>query len=100
LVVGYYGVIHAIEETKKMGLTILWLECDSALVYVAFTARTKIHWILCNRWNTSFDYCGKIRIRISYIFHEGNACADKLANLGFINMEQFHWYNRLPSVFS
>jgi len=47
--------------------------------------------------NTCLDYCGKIRFRISHIFHEGNACADQLANLGFIHRKQFHWYNRLPS---
>jgi len=39
----------------------------------------------------------KIRFRVTYIFREGNACADKLANLGFIHRESFHWYNRLPS---
>jgi len=32
-----------------------------------------------------------------YIFREGNACADKLVNLGFIHRESFHRYNRFPS---
>ena len=32
-----------------------------------------------------------------YIFREGNACADKLANLGFIHRKSFHWYNRLSA---
>jgi len=40
---------------------------------------------------------GKIKFRVIHIFLEGNACADKLANLGFIHRESFHWYNRLPS---
>ena len=31
------------------------------------------------------------------IFCEGNVCADKLSNLGFIHRKSFHWYNRLPS---
>jgi len=31
-----------------------------------------------------------IRFRVSRIFHEGNACADKLANLGFTHREYFH----------
>jgi len=43
-----YGVIHAIEKTQKMRLTNVWLECDSALVYVAFTARTSVSWMFRN----------------------------------------------------
>jgi len=35
--------------------------------------------------------------RVTYIFREGNACADKLANLEFIHREPFHWYNKLLS---
>jgi len=34
---------------------------------------------------------------ITHIFREGDACADKLTNLGFIHRESFHWYNRLSS---
>ena len=73
-----------------MGLTNVWLECDFSLVCAAFTARTNVPF-------TCFNYCGKIRFRVTHIFREGNACADKLANLGFIHKESFHWYNRLPS---
>jgi len=29
VVVEFYGVIHAMEEPQKMGLTNVWLECDS-----------------------------------------------------------------------
>jgi len=59
LVIEFYGVIHVIEEAKKMGLTSLWLECDFVLVCAAFTTKTKVHWILRNRWNTCLDYCEK-----------------------------------------
>jgi len=45
LVAEFYGVIHAMEEAQKMGLTSVWLECDSALVCDAFTARTNVPWI-------------------------------------------------------
>jgi len=38
----FYVVIHAMEEAQKVGLTNVWLECNSALVCVAFTARTNI----------------------------------------------------------
>jgi len=30
------------EEAQKMGLTNVWLECDSVLVCVAFTVRTNV----------------------------------------------------------
>jgi len=49
LVAEFYGVIHAMEEAQKMELTNVWLECDSALVCDAFTARTNVPWMLCNR---------------------------------------------------
>jgi len=97
LVVEFYGVIHAIEQAQKMSVNTLWLECDFSLVCVVFTARTNIPWMLCNRWNTCLNYCGKIKFRVSYIFREGNVCPDKFANLDFIHREYFHWYNRLPS---
>ena len=51
LVAEFYGVIHAMEEAQKMGLTNVWLECDSALVCAAFNARTNVPWMLRNRWN-------------------------------------------------
>jgi len=34
---------------------------------------------------------------ITYIFCEGNVCADKLTNLRFIHRESFYWYNKLLS---
>ena len=61
LVIEFYGVIHAIKEAKTIGFTCLWLECDSALVCVAFTARTNVPWILHNRWNNCLNYCEKTR---------------------------------------
>ena len=50
-----------------------------------------------SRWNTCLNDHRKIRFRVTHIFREGNVYADKLANLGFIHRESFHWYNRLPS---
>jgi len=97
LVVGFYGVIHAMEEAQKMGLTNVWLECDSALVCATFTVRTNVPWMFRNRWNNSPNYCGKIRFMVTHIFREGNTCADKLVNLGFIDRESFHWFNKLSS---
>jgi len=56
LVAEFYGIIHAMEETQKMGLSNEWLKCDFALVCVAFTARTNVPWMLCNRLNTCLNY--------------------------------------------
>jgi len=52
LVVEFYGVIHAIEEAKKMDFPCLWLECDFVLVCASFTIRAIFPWSLRNRWNT------------------------------------------------
>ena len=57
MVVEFYGAIHALEEAQKVVLTNVWLECDSALVCVAFTAKTNVLWMLHNRWNTCLNYC-------------------------------------------
>jgi len=81
MVAEFYGVIHAMEEAQKMGLTNVWLECDFTLVCATFTVRTNVSWMLRNRLNTCLNYYGKIRFRVTHIFREGNACADKLANL-------------------
>jgi len=97
MVAEFYGVIHAMEEAQNMLLTNVWFECDSALVCIAFTARTNVLWMLRNQWSTCLNYCGKIGFRVTHIFREGNVCVDKLANLGFIHRESFHGYNRLPS---
>jgi len=48
MVAEFYGVIHVMEETQKIGLTNVWLECDSALVCDAFTAMTNVLWMLRN----------------------------------------------------
>jgi len=40
--VKFYGVIYVMEEAQKMGLTNVWLECDSALVCAALIARTNV----------------------------------------------------------
>jgi len=42
MVVEFYEVIHAMEETQKMELTNVWLEYDSALVCATFTGMTNV----------------------------------------------------------
>jgi len=66
LVAEFCWLIHAMEEAQKMGLTNVWLECDYALVCVAFTSRTNVPWMLHNRWNTRLNYCGKMMFRVTH----------------------------------
>jgi len=42
LIAEFYRVIHAMEETQKMRLTNVWLECDFALICVVFTAMPNV----------------------------------------------------------
>jgi len=49
LVAEFYGVIYALKEAQKLDLTNVWLECDSALICVAFTTRTNVPWMFRNR---------------------------------------------------
>jgi len=55
MVAEFYGVIYAMEETQKMGLTNVWLESDSTLVCVAFITMTNVLWMLHNRLNTCLN---------------------------------------------
>jgi len=49
LVAEFDRVIYAIEQTQKMSLTSLRLKCDFVFVCVAFTTRTTVPLMLCNR---------------------------------------------------
>jgi len=71
LLAEFYEVIHAMEEAQKMRLTNVWLECDYALLCVAFTVRTNVPWILRNRWNTCFNYVEKSSLRLLIFFVQG-----------------------------
>jgi len=65
LVVEFHGVIHAIEEARKMDFS-TWFEFDFALVFVVFTAMTNVYWIIRNNWwSKCLDYCEKIRLRLT-----------------------------------
>ena len=43
------GLFSCNSEFSVVGLTNVWLECDSTLVCVAFIVRTNVPWMLCNR---------------------------------------------------
>jgi len=42
LVGEFPGVIYVMEETQRIRLTSVWLECDSALICVIFVVRTNV----------------------------------------------------------
>jgi len=42
--------------------------------------------------------CKEIEFKVSYIFYEGNHCADKLISLGLKNKLDFKRYDVLPAV--
>jgi len=48
MVAEFYGVIHAMEGAKKMGLTNVWLECDFIVLCATFTAKTNVTCMLYN----------------------------------------------------
>jgi len=63
MVAEFYEVMHALKEAKKIGLTNIWLECDFALICVAFTAKTNVSW---DALDTYLSYCGKIRFKVTH----------------------------------
>jgi len=44
----FYEIIYVLEEAQRLGLTNIWLKCDSALVCAVFTVRTNIPWMFRN----------------------------------------------------
>jgi len=73
------------KEAQKRGYKCSWLENDSPLVCSAFHFRTMSPWFIRNRWNKCIAYCKGISFKVSHILKEGDSCANKLANLGFLH---------------
>ena len=80
-------------KLKRWGLLMYGLN----VILPWFVLRLLLVLMFRNQRNTCLNYCGKIRFRVTHIFREGNVCADKLVNLGFIHRESFHWYSRFSS---
>ena len=84
LIAKFIGVILALEETHKMEIFFVWLECGSSLVCSTFRYRTHVPWFFRNKWNKCFIYFTSITFQVSHIFREGNHCVDKLVTLGLL----------------
>jgi len=95
LLVEFYEVIHVIGEAKKMIFLVYDLILPCFVLFLLL--RLMLFGFLVIGGTNALIIVEKIRFKIFHIFCEGNACANKLANLGFIHKKQFHWYNRLSS---
>ncbi|KAF1892493.1 hypothetical protein Lal_00010959, partial [Lupinus albus] len=47
-----------------------------------FNAKNKIYWKLSNLWDNYRGLLALMDFKVSHIFREGNACADKLVSFG------------------
>jgi len=92
------GAILGIELAWSKGFRRIWLECDSSLLYQAFSSFNLIPWSLRGRWRKCIKICKEIDFKVSHIFYEGNHCADKLVALRIENKLDFKWYDVLPAV--
>jgi ribonuclease HI len=87
------SMILAMELAHRQGWLALWIESDSKAALQAFENHQVVPWDLRNRWSNCFSL--HLNLRWSHIYREGNACADKLANLGhsFVDLK---WWNSMP----
>ena len=90
------GLIVALEFAASHGWDRLWLESDSTAVVHAFHNPYVILFRFRNQWHN----CALLGINsiCSHAFHEGNYCADKLANFGHSVLGTV-WLDSLPPVF-
>ena len=87
----------AIEIAYNNGFLNLWLESDSQLVILAFKSNTVVPWGLRNRWQNCMVRLKSMRFVVSHIYREGNACADRLANLGLsMSSLEVFWSDYTP----
>ena len=77
------GVILGIEFAYKFGWRYIWLESDSTSVLACITSSSfsppwplRIAWFNCLAHIRSMSFC------CSHVLREGNAVADRMANLG------------------
>ncbi|XP_019427135.1 PREDICTED: uncharacterized protein LOC109335456 [Lupinus angustifolius] len=95
----YAGVLAAIivvQVTYSKGWYLIWLECDSTSVVEIFMGSKPVPWKLSNLMNKCMNTMLDMQVKVSHIFREGNACADKLANFA-VNSRSDSWWNYPPS---
>ncbi|KAE9611271.1 hypothetical protein Lalb_Chr06g0160781 [Lupinus albus] len=53
-------------------------------------------WRLANKWRICKMWISSMRFKVSYIFREGNTCADKLTSFG-VSSKVYTWWDVTPS---
>ncbi|XP_024630075.1 uncharacterized protein [Medicago truncatula] len=86
--------ILALEHAAHHGWRNLWLESDSTSALMIFSNSSLVQWLLRNRWHNA-QRLG-IQVISSHILHEGNRCADNLANMGH-GIQGSIWLETLPT---
>ena len=80
------------EKVKEFERRNLWIESDFAYVVNLFKKNSsKILWKLQNRWHRVIKFASEINVVVSHTFREGNAVADKLANLATSRQQSMWW---------
>ncbi|KAK9282908.1 hypothetical protein L1049_011133 [Liquidambar formosana] len=91
------AVILGIEQAWDKGWFQIWLESDSlSVIQCLSNPDFTPPWSLRVRWQNCKTYLRRMRFQFSHIFREGNAMADKVANLG-VNYLGFQWWSAAPS---
>ncbi|XP_042481160.1 uncharacterized protein LOC122061743 [Macadamia integrifolia] len=72
------AVITGLEFARDMGITHLWIECDSVAV-VLLIAKGRIPWFCLQRWMSLTSYLNSLTWKITHCMREANPVADFLA---------------------
>jgi len=89
----------AIEIAYLKGFQNVWLESDSQLVNLAFKLNSVVPWCLKNSWQNCLFRLRNMRLVVSHIYREGNACVDSLPNLGLsCTSSELFWSDNIPDV--
>lgn len=91
LIVGFMGVMLAIEFTNENNLRNVWLESGSTMVVKAFSPPYCVSWLIRIKWIKCINLVSKWDVVVSHTFIERNSCADTLANLGLSLSDTSHF---------
>ncbi|XP_042497584.1 uncharacterized protein LOC122076339 [Macadamia integrifolia] len=72
------AVITGLEFARDMGITHLWIECDSVAV-VLLISKGRIPWVCLQRWMSLTSYLNSLTWKITHCMREANPVADFLA---------------------
>ncbi|XP_062005947.1 uncharacterized protein LOC133723132 [Rosa rugosa] len=92
------AIIEAINVALVRRWTHIWLETNSILALRYFKNPGLIPWRLRTSWLNCLHKVSQITFRMTHIFREGNALADKFARYGASNVGAV-WWRTLPSSF-